>query len=240
MLTPLFLATLAIATIGGIVRGASGFGGAMIMTPILAWLLGPQPAIVIVLSLEGLVAAPMLPAAFRIANARLLLPISLTACVVVPLGGIVLVSFEADVLRRIIAATVFGFTLLMMSGFRYAGRQRMGTSIALGALSGVLVGATGVGGPPVIIYLLSGPDSAAVTRANLTIYILVISVASLVMLWFRGFLDEQNATMALWLALPYYGGVWVGSHLFTRMSEATFRRWTLVFLGVVSGVILIV
>ena len=61
MLTTTLLAALAIATIGGIVRGASGFGGAMIMTPILAWLLGPQPAIVIVLSLEGLVAAPMLP-----------------------------------------------------------------------------------------------------------------------------------------------------------------------------------
>ena len=107
-------------------------------------------------------------------------------------------------------------------------------------MSGVLVGATSVGGPPVIMYLLSGPEPAAVTRANLTLYIAFISVAALVMMWARGILDAPSLETALLLALPFYGGVWIGGHVFGRISEAAFRRWTLYFLVVISSVILVV
>ncbi len=61
-------------------------------------------------------------------------------------------------LRRWIAGVVVVFSLLLLNGARYEGPQRPATSIALGAFSGVLVGATGIGGPPIILYLLSGPD----------------------------------------------------------------------------------
>jgi hypothetical protein len=231
---------LGIAMIGGVVRGVTGFGGAMVMTPALSLILGPLHAVVSVLLLEAFAATPMLPAAARIANWRTLLPICAAACVTVPFGGYLLVTAEPTLLRRCIAATVIGFALLLMTGFRYAGRQRLGTSVGVGAVSGVLVGATSVGGPPVILYLLSGPEPAAVTRANLTLYIAFVSVAALVMLWARGILNADSLFTAAMMALPFYGGVWMGGHLFGRISEAVFRRWTLVFLVVISSVILVV
>ena len=49
-----------IACVAGVVRGITGFGGAMVMAPPLALLLGPQLAVPVILVLESVAAAPML------------------------------------------------------------------------------------------------------------------------------------------------------------------------------------
>jgi hypothetical protein len=231
---------LGIAAAGGVVRGVTGFGGAMVMTPALSLILGPLHAVMSVLMLEAFAAAPMLPAAARIANWRTLMPICVAACFTVPFGSYLLVTAEPDLLRRCIAATVIAFSLLLLTGFRYRGRKRVGASVAAGGISGALLGATGIGGPPVILYLMSSPDPVNATRANLTLYVTFISVVALGMLWARGFLGADSVFTALMLALPFYGGVWLGERLFGRISEPMFRRWTLIFLVVISGVIFVV
>ncbi|MGE5089718.1 MAG: sulfite exporter TauE/SafE family protein, partial [Candidatus Levyibacteriota bacterium] len=54
------IAAGAIAAVAGVVRGITGFGGAMVMTPPLALLFGPRFAIPAVLLLESIAAMPML------------------------------------------------------------------------------------------------------------------------------------------------------------------------------------
>ncbi|TRZ65104.1 MAG: sulfite exporter TauE/SafE family protein [Rhodocyclaceae bacterium] len=229
---------MAIAGLGGVIRGATGFGGAMVMTPTLSLLLGPIPAVVSALLLETFAAFSMLPAAARHANWRTIAPIFAAAFITVPLGGYLLLTLDPQLMRRAIAATVLVFSLLLLTGLRYRGRQRLGTSLALGASSGVLVGATSVGAPPVILYLLASSDPPAVTRANLTLFVTIISLAALVMLLWRGMLDGPNALTALLLSPVYFGGVWLGSRLYGRIDAAIMRRWTLIFLVVVSAVVL--
>lgn len=240
MFSAAFAGAMVMAMIGGVVRGVTGFGGAMVMTPTLSLLLGPVPAVLTALLLETFAAAPMLPAAARLAHWRVIAPICLAACITVPLGGYLLVTVEPQLMRRGIAATVVVFSLLMLAGFRYVGRQRLGTSLALGATSGILVGATSVGAPPVILYLLSGPDALMVTRANLTLFVAIISFGALAMLFSRGLLDSHNMLTALLLSPPYYIGIWLGGHLFRRISERLFRRWTLLFLVLVSSIVLVI
>jgi uncharacterized membrane protein YfcA len=102
-----------------------------------------------------------------------------------------------------------------------------------------MLGATGIGAPPVILYLLSGPDSMRVTGANLTLYVALISVAGLTMLASRGILNTASVTTSLLLAPPFFIGVLVGSRLFARFSDVHFRQFTLVLLLVVSiGILL--
>lgn len=231
---------LLIALTGGLVRGTTGFGAAMVMTPALSLLIGPKAAVPITLLLETFAALPMLPAAARIARWRVISPISLAALLTVPLGGLLLAYADARLLRILIALTVIVFSLGLLSGWRYRGAQRTGTSMGLGALSGAMLGATSIGAPPVILYLLSGPDPAAVTRANLTLYVVVISAAGLVMLSYGGLIDADTLRFAGLLAIPFAGGVVVGSRIFARFSDARFRRFTMVFmLCVAVGVLLV-
>lgn len=231
--------SLLIALAGGLVRGTTGFGAAMVMTPPLALLVGARTAVPVTLLLETFAAAPMLPAAFALARWRVIAPICAAAILAVPAGGLLLALASPLTLRRLIAATVILFSLALLSGRQYKGAQRLPTSVGLGALSGTMLGATSIGAPPVILYLLSGPDPVQITRANLTLYVVVISAAGLVMLAVSGLLTGATLQQAALLALPFAAGVVAGSRLFARFSDKRFRQLTMVLMFLVSlGVLL--
>jgi hypothetical protein len=229
----------AIAAAAGVVRGITGFGGAMVMAPPLALLLGPAIAVPVALLLESVAAAPMVVQTRRQVRWGVIGPILATACVTAPVGGYVLATADPVALRRGIAAVVVAFSLLLLLGWRYAGRQKTGTSIGLGALSGVMLGATSMGGPPVILYLLSGPDAIQTTRANLTLFVGASSLAGIAALWAGGVLGWQAASTGLLLAPGYYGGLVAGTRLFSRFDDLRFRRFTLWLLIAVSTGILL-
>jgi uncharacterized membrane protein YfcA len=86
-----------------------------------------------------------------------------------------------------------------------------------------------------ILYLLSGqPDPVPVTRANLTLYVVVISAAGLAMLAVSGLLTMATLQQAALLALPFAGGVVAGSGLIARFSDQPFRQLTIVFMFIVT------
>lgn len=240
-LTPIFLAGgIVLALLAGFVRGVTGFGGSMVFTAPMALLTEPQTAVVVALLLEAFAALNMLPAARRLATARVLVPICVSACLTVPFGAYLLTELDPALLRRLIAATVLILAFAMLRGFRYTGRQRTSTAALLGGASGVLVSATSVGAPPVILYLLSGPDRVAVTRSNLTIFIIVMSIAALAVLGYRGAFEAASVLMALSVAPAFFAGAWLGSLLFPRIDEKRFRRYVLWFLIAMSAVLLFV
>jgi uncharacterized membrane protein YfcA len=233
------LAAAAIAAVAGIVRGITGFGGAMVMAPPLALLFGPALAVPLVLLLESVAAAPMLVQTRREVRWRVLGPILAAAILAVPLGSYVLVVADPLQLRRAIAAIVIVFSLLLLRGWRYEGKQRTGTSVAIGAVSGAMLGATSIGGPPVILYLLSGPDPVASTRANLSLYVAGTAFAGLVSLWAAGVLGASTFFAGLLLAPGYLAGLAIGVRAFARFDDQRFRQFTLALLIAVSAGILL-
>lgn len=235
----IFALAFAISIAAGLVRGITGFGGALVMTPPLALLFTPAVAVPVALLLESVVSAPMVAQTRRQMRWRVIGPILAAACLTVPIGAWLLASADPLVLRRAIAAVVIVFSLALLRGWRYSGPQRMGTSIAAGALAGTMGGATSMCGPPVILYLLSGPDAIATTRANLTLFVAVASLAALVALWANGVLGPRAAWTGLALAPGYLGGLLAGGRAFARFNDARFRQFTLVLLIVVSAGILL-
>ncbi len=206
----------------------------MVMTPPLALILGPKMAVPVTLLLEAFAAAPMLPGAWAVARLRIIGPICAAAVLTIPIGSYLVAGASPLVLRRAISVTVIVFSLALLSGRRYQGEPRIATSLAVGALSGTTLVATSISAPPVILYLLSGPDSAAVTRANLTLYVMVLSAAGLVALTLGGLITMPTVHLAALMALPFVGGVLAGSRLFARLSDLRFRRTVMVFMMCVA------
>lgn len=229
-----------VAALAGVVRGITGFGGAMVMAPPLALLLGPRLAVPVVLLLESFAAAPQVVQTRGLVRWRVVGPILAATCVTVPLGGYVLLAADPLWLRRAIAAIVIAFALLLLRGWRYTGPQKTLTGTALGGLAGAMLGATSIGGPPVILYLLAGPDRIDTTRANLTLFVAGSSFAGCVMLLATGLLDLEAAWTGLALAPGYYGGLVAGTRLFARFDDARFRQFTLLLMIAVSTAILLV
>lgn len=223
-------AVLGVVTLAGFVRGVTGFGGAMVMAPPLSLLLGPVKAVVVTLVLETMAAFVMFPKALPQVTWKTLAYLTIPACFTVSLGGYLLLTLDPVIGRKFISIVVVIFSAGLLSGMRYSGAPRPSTSIALGSVVGVLLGATSVGAPPVILYLLSGPDPHHVTRANLTFFVTAISAIGLVMLGAAGAINWEFATYSALLVGPYMIGTWVGGLLFERMSEIGVRRFALTFM----------
>jgi uncharacterized membrane protein YfcA len=221
------LAVVVVVTLAGFMRGITGFGGAMLMTPPLSFLIGPVPAVVTALMLETAAALVMFSDAWPRINKRVLLQLTIPACFTVPIGGYLLITLDPIIARRAIAAVVVVFSFVLLAGFRYSGPHRPATALTLGSIVGVLLGATSVGAPPVILYLLSGPDPPAVTRANLTVFVTTISVIGLVMLGAAGAATAELALLAALLCIPFLGATWLGGKLFIRLSDLGVRRLAL-------------
>jgi hypothetical protein len=178
----------------------------------------------------------MFPDAWPRINLRTLAYLTAPACLTVPLGGYLLLTLDPVIARKVISAVVVIFSLALLGGARYSGAPRPVTSLGLGSLVGVLLGATSVGAPPVILYLLSGPDPQVVTRANLTVFVTAISVIGLVMLAAAGTITASLALLAAMLTAPYLLATWLGAKTFNRMSDLGVRR---VALGMMLAVGLI-
>jgi hypothetical protein len=230
---------MAVGAAAGVIRGITGFGGAMVMSPPMALLLGPMLAVPLVLLLESTVATPMLVQLRREVAWRVIGPIIAAACVTLPLGGWILVSVDPLLMRRIIAAVVIVFCLLLLRGWRHSGTHRPATGVALGALAGTMTGATSMGGPPVILYLLAGPDSIATTRANLTYFMGAIALAGVAMLALGGLVGREALVLAAVIAPGYYVAMVAGTRLFARFNDLRFRQFTLLLMMVVAGGILL-
>ena len=230
------LAMIGIVAAGGLVRGITGFGGAMLMAPLLSILIGPVPTVVTALVSETAAALVMFPDALPKARWRTLAYLTLPAIATVPIGGYLLLTLDPGIARKMIAGVVIVFSLMLLLGLRYSGSPRTATSIALGSLVGALLGATSVGAPPVVLYLLSGPDPVAVTRANLTLFVTAISVIGLVMLTAVGAITTELGISALALSAVFLLTTWLGGKLFVRLSETSVRRFALVLMLGVSVV----
>jgi uncharacterized protein len=208
-----------IVGLAGIMRGITGFGGAMLMTPPLGLLLGPVPAVVISLSLEAAAALVMGPATYKDLPVRQFALLIVPACLTIPIGTQLLVGFDAGTARRVIGAMVVISSLAMLSGLRYARRPATSLTVGIGSLAGLLLGATGIGAPPVVLFLLSGPSPARNTRAILTAFISATSLIGLAALLANGAITAPLMRASGLLTIVYLGAILVGMKLFARLSD---------------------
>jgi len=218
----------------GLMRGFSGFGSGMLMVPILSILFGPPQAVAIVILLELVVSVQLLPGAYRFAHWRSIAAMSLAATLTIPLGTYGLVNLDPTLLRRAIAVVVLGFVLILLWGWKYTRRPGLPAILALGAASGLLNGSAGIGGPPIIIFLLSGPNSARENRANIIAFFSLIEAVTLVVLIANGVVEAGTLWKWAVLSPAFVLGGYVGTRQFNQASETLYRRIALWFLMAVA------
>jgi uncharacterized membrane protein YfcA len=94
----------------------------------------------------------------------------------------------------------------------------------VGLVAGFGTGAVQISGPPAIIYWLGGPNSAAVVRANLMVYFALLSIASIVVYYFRGLFAIDVLVMSLVLGPIFIVTMAGGAYLFRGASDHAYRR----------------
>ena len=239
LLTWSLAAAAGVAFMGALISGFAGFGLNLVMTPILAVLMSPVEAVPVVAVLGLVSCARMLGATWRWIDRREVVIMGLVSVLTVPVGAWILITADEAVMRRVIAAVVIVFTLILLAGWRYRGPRTTATHAAVGALSGILNSGVGIGGPPVVLYQLARDGDPSIGRANLVGFFSILSVVTIIMFLMNGAMDGMAITRAGLLTPLVLLGTWVGMRRFSTASAPAYRWITLGFLLVVSAVIVV-
>jgi uncharacterized protein len=230
-------AICAIAFVSATARGFSGFGSALIFMPLASSVASPRFVAVLLLVIDFVAAAPLLPGAWEKADRRATAIIAVGALIGVPIGTYLLSRLDPVTTRWIISGFVFALLLLLLSGWRYRGKDHAAFSVGIGALSGFCSGLAQTGGPPIVGYWLGRPTSSALARANIVLYFGAADFFSLVSYAASGLITLDALRFALVVGPVYALGIKFGSSLFGRASETLFRAicYVLIALAVIFG-----
>ncbi len=232
--TEQFAFAAAAAVVAGTVRGFSGFGAGLVMTPLLALVYGPVDAVVIMMLTVLVGGFQMVPGVLPYATKRDLVPIGAACVFATPLGTWLLVTGDPDVMRRFIGGFVLVSALVMLKGWSYTGPRNARISFGAGLVSGFANGAGGVGGPPVTLYLISSDEPAAVKRANIAVASTLQAVLTVIPMAAAGVVSVDLLLRSAALLVPFAAAIVLGGRLFRRATDRIYRQtalWLLVAVG---------
>src|SRR6202051_4092360 len=161
------IAISVIAFVSGTARGFSGFGAALIFMPLASSMAAPRLVAALLLVIDFVAAAPLVPNAWKHADRKATAVMVFGALIGVPIGTYFLSRLDPVTTRWIISAFVFALLMLLLSGWRYRGKDYPAISIGIGGLSGFCSGLAQTGGPPIVGYWLGRPIASALSRAHI-------------------------------------------------------------------------
>lgn len=221
------------------VMGLTGFGIALVAMAFLPWLMSPITAIILLTIYAFVFSIVVVVQLRRDLTPRALVDLLLGTLAGTPLGVWVLASLPVTALNRLIGLVLVVVVALELRGAMPRRLTGRGWGLGAGFLSGVLGGAVGTPGPPVIVYATTQGWSPRTMKANTMGFFLVNQSAILLGYWWAGLLTHEVAVVSAVYALPALAGVATGVALFGHLDPIRFRRIVFTLL-LVSGAILLV
>jgi uncharacterized membrane protein YfcA len=231
------LAICVIAFIAGTARGFSGFGAALIFMPLASSVASPRLVAALLLIIDFVGAAPLVPNAWREADRKATATMVLGSFVTLPIGTYFLTRLDPVTTRWIISGFVAALLLLLLSGWRYRGQDHAALAVGIGGLSGFCSGIAQTGGPPIVAYWLGRPIHAKVARANILLFFGASDVVGAISYAVSGLITPHAITFSLIVGPVYALAIWLGAKLFGRASEKLFRAicYGLIALALIIG-----
>jgi len=228
-----------VAAFAALMQAAVGFGFAVVFTPLLSLAMGARDAIALSLILSMSLSLVVYFGDRPRAPLRSVLPMFLAATVVTPLGVYVLAVAEDHVLRIAIGVAVLASVVGTVVSPHPVGerRQNLPAVLGVGVLSGLLRGATGMGGPPVVLYEhWRGAPMADIRRRLLAFFAMTGVTGTLLAAGSGIFTLDMVAHSAAGLpavAIALYGGRFIRPRL-TPFWFRVLSMGLLVFMSAVS------
>lgn len=229
-----WLLGLSLVVIAGVTRGFSGFGSAMILAPGLSLIFNPQQVVATVILLEMSASVGLTSEALPNTKWQEVLPMAIAAILTIPVGVYFLILLDPVLMRRIIGGLILAFVVLLFLTKHSHFKSRVSVSSVVGAMSGFLTGLTGMGGPPIVLYELSGDGTAAANRANWISFFALTQFAALLVYYFKGLLSIWVLQHFLLFLPAFLGGLIFGKFLFKWVDEQLFRNLVLGLLLIIA------
>lgn len=218
------------------VRGVTGFGMAIILVPLLGFVIPPERAVVTAILLQLLIGPVGLRRVIAESEKESVLPIALAAAVTTPLGLLALTTVPADQARLLIAVIAIGAFILVTLPMSATGRPPGRTATLLtGGAAGLLAGFAGMPGPPVVPYYMRRGLSPRAARASMILVFFATAIIGSLVAALRGLATPSLLVLSAALFLPMLGGNWLGGQLFGRIPVRVWRAGVGLVLGIAAA-----
>lgn len=234
------LEILAVVFVATLIRSAFGFGEALIAVPLLALYIPLQVAAPLAVLLSITIAGIVVVQDWNkihLGNAGWLILATLPG---LPIGLLLLTSTHQQAVK-----CALGAVILLFAGFSLLHRAPLlqddhrGWLLACGFCAGVLGGAYGMNGPPLVVYGSMRRWPAQQFRATLQAYFLPASVLAMAGYWMSGLwvpAITRDYLMALPVMLP---AVFLGRFINHRLHGDTFLKFVYAGLACIGMLLLI-
>jgi uncharacterized membrane protein YfcA len=224
-----------IAALAGFIRGFAGFGGPLVLLPALNFFLSPTASVAATMWVDLFANVHLLPQTRREANSSVVVPMMAGTLAAMPFGVLLLMAVDPVLMKRGISAAILIAALVLLSGWRY--RELIGPVgwASVGALAGVVMGATSIA-VTAALFLNAGSQTARESRANFVVWVFIATLALLVML-FIGTGIAGTPIRVISVLTPFYvAGAFLGTRLSNRAPEVIVRRAILLLVVIVATV----
>ena len=228
-----FLITL-IVIFSGFLRGFIGFGSGLLMIPILSFFYSPIFAMFFNIVIEIPATIYLTFVGIKKSNLREITPMMFTMMLTIPFGTIFLVSVDEQIIRTLMSLLLIFFVILIATGWRIKSTITKYVLVLGGAISGLMQGATGMGGPPYVTVLLSKNDSDDVARANILVITSGLVISAIISLYYFGLFTKDILLTGAISAPIYVFATYIGTKFFNYSGNKYFRNSSLIALGVVG------
>jgi uncharacterized protein len=227
-------AALALVFCASIVRGLTGFGMALILVPLLGLIVPPAEAVVISILLQLLAGPIGLKRILADGERSTAISISIAAIAATPFGVWLLSVTPSDIARLAIALIALATFALLFVPARESAVPGQKESVATGIAAGLLTGFASMPGPAVVPFYMRRRLPPKVARASMLMVFFANAIAGSIAAFAIGIASLH----LLWLSILGYPALYIGTRLgelaFGKVSEATWRTFVGLILGLAA------
>ena len=229
----LFLATL--------VRSTFGFGESLVAVPLLLFLIPLEVAVPLSVLLSIFIAAVVVAQDHSQVHFHRAKWLIVYAALGIPLGLLLLVYGDEKLVKLILGVLIILYSVYSLLAGKKKGKtgKRQPLLLICGFFSGILGGAYGLNGPPLVIYGHYRNWSARHFRATLQAYFLPASALGMIGYWWQGLWTWEISYLFL-ISLPVViPAIFLGRYLNRQLGQDAFLRYLYICL-IATGVLLII
>ena len=215
-----------IVLVASFVRSISGFGYAVISTPLLTFIFDAKSVVVMNLILGSVTNVLVLYHTRKYIDGRRALLLIVSSACGVPVGAFLLSWLDPLIIKLIIAVLVIPFSILLLLGHSHRfTRDSLGCVVA-GFLSGIFAASTSLGGPVVAIFLINQGLTPERFIGTMAAYFICISVMSIGAFTSMGMVTSEILIRVAILLPALVIGSYVGVRVLPRINVVLFKRIT--------------
>lgn len=226
-----------ITVAAGVVYGFAGFGAALVFMPVATVFVPVEMAIAAfgVTALASLVS--VVPRAWGQADRPNVVLMIVVATLALPTGIAVLKANDVTTMRWAVLAVTTITLLALMLGWRYHAAPTRAARISVAAATGFVGGATGLVGPIMVLFQLSGSEGVARARANTLVFLTLTGLLTVPLMALQGLLTPEAVVLGLCLIVPYGVASRIGQALFDPGRQVLYRRvaYAIIAAAIVMG-----